>query len=265
MDRLTKALHLAGRRPRPPRSASVAQQKREIVYTRTRRLNPDREFLSEQRLISGIEDKRIIDAYKLLRTRVMHRMVQNNWKTLGITSAGENEGKTLTCINLGISIAMKLDQTVLLVDADMRRPTVHSLFGFTPKLGLVDHLESGTSIEKMLVQPGVEGIVVLPGRSTTKRSSELLTSVEMAEFVDECKNRYPSRFVLFDLPPGLVGDDVVAFAPYLDAILIVVEDNSTQTTDLARTLEVLEDIELLGVVLNKSSEHMQGYDYHHYY
>ncbi|MDH3639447.1 MAG: exopolysaccharide biosynthesis protein, partial [Gammaproteobacteria bacterium] len=99
----------------------------------------------------------------------------------------------------------------------------------------------------------------------TKRSSELLTSVEMAEFVDECKNRYPGRCVLFDLPPVLVGDDAVAFAPYLDAILIVVEDNSTQTTDLARMLEVLEDMDLIGVVLNKSSEHAKGYDYHHYY
>jgi capsular exopolysaccharide synthesis family protein len=241
-----------------------AEAERDISYTYTQTTPVDVSFLRKQRVIGGIQDRRIVDAYKVLRTRVWQRMQQNNWRTLGITSAGENDGKTLTAVNLGISLAMKFDHTVLLVDADMRRPNIHNLFGFQPTIGLRDYLESDTSIEDILVHPSIDRLVILPGRGSGEGSSELLASPRMLELVEELKSRYPSRIVLFDLPPVLVGDDVVAFAPSLDTAMLVVQDNKTQTDELARAIDLLDSVEIIGTVLNKSTEdNGQGYDYYY--
>jgi protein-tyrosine kinase len=266
MDRIAKALELARKSQRPAGGRMLqAGTEKEISYTYTRTVPVDVGFLRKQRVIGGIQDKGIIDAYKLLRTRVLQRMQQNNWRTLGITSAGEHDGKTLTAVNLAISIAMKLNYTVLLVDGDMRRPNIHNLFGFQPALGLRDYLESSASIEDILVHPSIDRLVILPGRGAGDGSSELLASPRMVELVEELKSRYPSRLVVFDLPPVLVGDDVVAFAPNLDTAMLVVEDNKTQADELARTIDLLEGVELIGTVLNKSTEdNTQAYDYYYY-
>jgi protein-tyrosine kinase len=265
MDRIAKALELARKSQRPSGGRMLqTDSETDISYTYTRTTPVDVGFLRKQRVIGGIQDKRVIDAYKLLRTRVLQRMQQNNWRTLGITSAGEHDGKTLTAVNLAISIAMKLNYTVLLVDADMRRPNVHNLFGFQPALGLRDYLESGAGIEDILVHPSIDRLVILPGRGAGDGSSELLASPRMVELVEELRSRYPSRLVLFDLPPVLIGDDVVAFAPNLDAAMLVVEDNKSQADELARTVDLLEGVELIGTVLNKSTEdNAQAYDYYY--
>jgi protein-tyrosine kinase len=265
MDRIAKALEMARKAQRPSRGGMLhAEAERDISYTYTQTTPVDVSFLRKQRVIGGIQDRGIVDAYKVLRTRVWQRMQQNNWRTLGITSAGENDGKTLTAVNLGISLAMKFDHTVLLVDADMRRPNIHNLFGFQPTIGLRDYLESDTSIEDILVHPSIDRLVILPGRGSGEGSSELLASPRMLELVEELKSRYPSRIVLFDLPPVLVGDDVVAFAPSLDTAMLVVQDNKTQTDELARAIDLLDSVEIIGTVLNKSTEdNGQGYDYYY--
>lgn len=265
MDRIAKALELARKSQRPAGGRMLqAEAEKDITYVYTRTIPVDIGYLRKQRVIGGIQDKRIIDAYKLLRTRVLQRMQQNNWKTLGITSAGEHDGKTLTAVNLAISIAMKLNYTVLLVDADLRRPNLHNLFGFQPALGLRDYLESDASIEDILVHPSIDRLVILPGRGAGDGSSELLASPRMVELVEELRSRYPSRLVLFDLPPVLIGDDVVAFAPNLDTAMLVVEDHKTQADELARTIDLLEGVELVGAVLNKSTEeNHQAYDYYY--
>jgi len=266
MDRIAKALELARQSQRASASGRMLQPgtERDISYTYTRTTPVDIGFLRKQRVIGGIQDKRVIDAYKLLRTRVLQRMQQNSWKTLGITSAVEHEGKTLTAVNLAISIAMKLNYTVLLVDADMRRPNVHNLFGFQPALGLRDYLESKASIEDVLVHPSIERLVILPGRGAGDGSSELLASPRMVDLVEELRSRYPSRLVLFDLPPVLVGDDVVAFAPNLDTAMLVIEDGRSQADELNRALDLLEGVDLIGTVLNRSTEeNAQAYDYYY--
>lgn len=264
MDRIAKALESARKSQRPTgRGMLHADLEKDISYTYTRTVPVDIGFLRKQRVIGGIQDKRIIDAYKLLRTRVLQRMEQNNWKTLGVTSAGEHNGKTLTAVNLAISIAMKLNYTVLLVDADMRRPNVHNLFGFQPELGLRDYLESNAAIDDILIHPSIDRLVVLPGRGIGHGTSELLASPRMVELVEELKTRYPSRLVLFDLPPVLLGDDVVAFAPNLDTAMLVVEDHKTQSDELVRAIDFLDGLDLIGTVLNKSTEDAQGYDYYY--
>ena len=262
MDKISKALELSRRSGGGHRRAYAAPAPEEISYTRTRSVALDPAYLGRQGIVEGLTDRSAVDAYKLLRTRTMQRMRQNDWKTLGITSARENEGKSLTAINLAISIAKKFEHTVVLVDADLRRPSVHRLLGFEPEVGLSDVLKYDTPVEDVLVHPGIHSLVIIPGREAVDGSSEHLASPKMGGLVQELRNRYPSRYVIVDLPPVLVGDDVVAFSPLLDAVMVVVEDEKTSTQELKRTMDLLEGVDIVGTVLNKSSDSNQDSYYY---
>lgn len=261
MDRISKAIELA----RGPAQGGAADSGkggvRSIEYTHSTPLHVPRAVLEQHRLIAACDDGRVIDSYKLLRTRLLRRMQMNGWSTLGITSATAREGKTLTAINLGVSIAMSLDHTALLVDADLRRPRVDSYFGCRDRPGLSDFLEGTISLEKVLVNPGnIARFLVVPAGRLRQNSSELIASERMRRLVSELKGRYPSRIVLFDLPPVLVGDDAIALAPELDAVLLVVQDSRTGRGEFARAVELLEGVNVVGTVLNDSSERTKGYE-----
>jgi capsular exopolysaccharide synthesis family protein len=226
----------------------------EIHYTQTRTVGLYPGWLRQNRIITGDAVDDYARAYKVLRTQVSQRMRANGWRTLAITSPGPREGKTVTAINLAISLALEANQTVLLVDADLRQPSVHTCLGFDAERGLRDHLLQGTPVEEILVHPEIRRLVVLPGGAPLSSSSELLSSPAMLRLVQEVKRRYPSRLVLFDLPPVLTSDDVLAFAPYIDAALLVLEDGRTERDDAARAAEMLQaaNQNLIGTVLNKS-------------
>jgi capsular exopolysaccharide synthesis family protein len=234
----------------PPRSAVAPAQ---IVYTQTRRAEVSSEYMRNKRVVTGQEPDGFTEAYRILRTQVLQRLSDNKWNALAVTSPGLNEGKTLTTINLAISLAMEVSYTVLLVDADLRHPSVHTYFGLEPEFGLSDYLISDKPLQEILVHPaGIQGLVILPGGKPLVNSAEMLNSPKMSRLVDELKARYHTRIVLFDLPPVLTTADAVAFAPYVDAALLVVEEGRTSTQDAQRATELLKDTHLIGAVLNKS-------------
>jgi capsular exopolysaccharide synthesis family protein len=234
----------------PPRGAVAPAQ---IVYTQTRHAEVSDEFLRNKRVITGSDPDAFTDAYGILRTQVLQQLRENRWNALVVTSPGFNEGKTLTAINLAISLAMEVSYTVLLVDANLRHPNVHSYFGIEPEFGLSDYLVADKPLQEILVHPaGIQGLVILPGGKPLANSAEMLNSPKMSRLVEELKTRYPSRIVLFDLPPLLTTADAIAFAPYVDAALLVLEEGKTSTQDAQRATELLKDTQLIGAVLNKS-------------
>ncbi len=224
-----------------------------ITYSRTRTVEVTEDFLREKRIISGLEQNSFTDAYKILRTQVLQRLKENNWNSVAITSPGFNEGKTLTAVNLAISLAMEVNYTVLLVDADLRHPSIHGYFGVEQGYGLSDFLTDDKPLGDLLVHPAnIPRFVILPGGKSLLNSAEMLNSPKMARLVDELKTRYPSRIVIFDLPPLLSAADALAFSPYVDAALLVVEEGKTQTEDARRAVGLLQGTNLIGTVLNKS-------------
>lgn len=222
-----------------------------IVYTHTRQVTIAPTRWEERRVIAAFEDGPLVEPYKILRTQVMLRMRENGWNLLGITSAGPSEGKTLTAANLAVSLAMDVRQTVLLVDANLRDPGVHHLFGIGESPGLADHLLDHKPVKDLLVHPGLPRLVILPAGRVVRGSSELLTSPPMLSLISEFKHRYPSRIILFDLPPLLPTDDTLAVSPYLDALLFVVEAGQTQVEEVEKSLRLLRGVPVLGTVLNK--------------
>lgn len=239
-------------------SSSGANVPASIVYTHTRTIDVAEAVLHEKRIISGYERNSYTDAYKMLRTQTLQRLKDNNWNSIAITSPGINEGKTLTAINLAISLAMEINYTVLLVDADLRHPSVHKYFGCESELGLSDYLTAGKPLSELLIHPkALRGVVILPGGKPLANSAEMLNSPQMARLVEELKARYPSRIILFDLPPLLGTADTLAFSPHVDAVLLVIEDGKTQAEDANRAIELLQGTNIIGTVLNKSSTSVQ--------
>jgi len=226
-----------------------------IVYTRTKSLNIPLSVLRSRRVMAAYDKGPFVDAIKILRTQVMHRLRVNNWNVLGVTSPGHGEGKTLTAVNLAVSLAMETTQTVLLVDADLSNPGVHEVFGLKDCPGLADYLLDNQPVEDLLVHPGIGRFVLLPGGRAISNSTEILTSPKMVALVEEFKDRYPSRIVIFDLPPLLHTADVLAFSPYTDALLLVVEEGKTTAEDLQRALSLVKNSSpVLGTVLNKAGQ-----------
>jgi protein-tyrosine kinase len=234
----------------------------EIQYTYTRKVAVDMDLLRRQRLIVNGSDKSLWETYKLLRTHVLHRTKRENRNTLMITGPLPNEGKSLTAINLAIAISQKVGQTVLLVDGDLRNPTIHRYLDLPSGPGLMDFLTSGYPIADSLMHPeGLSNLVVLPAGSSTTESAELLSSPRMLDLVRELKHFYPDRYVLFDLPP-LIYADSLAFAPLVDGIILVVESGRTPREEILHTMDLLKEFPVLGFVLNKI-DHMPE-SYYHY-
>lgn len=269
MDRIKQALDKAraeqstlmvNSAQRPP-SAVAPVTEEDIKYSQTKisQFNPQK--LRENRVIFGEADRSGLAAYKMLRTQVLQRMTANGWNALAVTSPMASDGKSLTAINLAISLARELHHTVLLVDMDLRNPSIHKYFGFEPERGIGDCLRSGTALGEVLINPGIDRLVVLPGRESIENSSEILASPATGRLVQELKTRYPSRMVLFDLPPILAADDALSFAPFVDAFLLVVRDGQTTKTALEQSLQVMKETTIIGSVLNAAEERPAEYYY----
>ena len=262
MDRFRTALQLhqeqqgqPGTRPQAAQAAGSQTLPPPIVYSRTRSLDIPLSVLRQRRVMAAYDRGPFVDAFKILRTQVMQRLRENNWNVVGVTSPGHGEGKTLTAVNLAVSLAMETSQTVLLVDADLRSPSIHEVFGLDDCPGLADYLLDNQPVEDLLVHPGIGRFVLLPGGRAISNSTEILTSPKMVALVEEFKNRYPARIVIFDLPPLLHTADVLAFSPYTDALLFVVEEGKTTAEQLQRALLLVKNSRpVVGTVLNKAGK-----------
>lgn len=251
-ERLKQQSGSAGPGAHRPEDYSVTQAP-PLIYSSTRAISLSEELMRDQRLITGYEEGPFVDAYKRLRAQVMQQFRQKGWNVLGVSSPTAHEGKTLTAVNLSLALAMDLTHTVLLVDADMSRPAVHRLFGMEQAPGLTEYLFDQVPLAPLLVHPGVGRLVFLPGGRSIKNSTEALASPKMAALAQELKHRYPSRFVVLDLPPILSRADVLGFSPHLDALLLVVEESRTSSVEVEQAVAAIAgSVPILGGVLNKS-------------
>lgn len=239
---------------------SLPSDKVNVSYTKTRIHTPDQNLLKQNRIISTASPAKWLESYRMLRTRCLQYMDSMQWKTVAITSTSSGSGNTLTAINLAISMAMELDRTALLVDCNLRRPNVDRVFGINTTVGLSDYLLNDTELSSMLVNPGVERLVVLPAGKPLFNATEMLRSPKMVRLVNELKSRYPSRIIIFDMPPILSHDDTLGFSPYVDCVLLVVEEGHTKTDELKNAASLLKDTNVLGAVFNKATDNKIGFN-----
>ena len=219
-------------------------------YTVSRSVTLNPQVLAANRCVGFQQDSREMEFYKVLRTQILQR-TNGGGNTVMVTSALPGEGKTLTAINLAFTFAKEFKQTALLVDCDLRQQQIHKVLGFPSEKGIVDYLLNDCPIQELFVWPGVEKLAVISGGKTVQESSELLGSPGMKNLVMDMKNRYPDRYVFFDVPPLLTSADSLAFAPFVDYILVTVQAEKTSLHDVNKALRLLPGEKVLGLVMNR--------------
>jgi len=231
------------------------------VYTETKVIPPDKKHLEKHRLMTLLDNPEVMDCYNLLRTQVLQRTRGKGHNSIMVTSVLAGEGKTVTAINLAVSIAREVNQTVLLVDTDLRNPKIDSYLGCDASVGLSDYFSREISLDQLLVNPGLAKMVVLPAGKPLQGSTEILGSPKMAKLVAEMKGRYPDRYVIFDCPPVLAVSDALVFSSYVDAVILVVEAGRSSRDQIRKAVELLQDANILGLVMNRGDGHSYGYYY----
>lgn len=221
------------------------------AYAESGRVALDPAHLAANRCVCFHTDCPELEYYKVLRTKLQFLMRPRGWRTLMVTSPGMEEGKTVTSVNLALTFAKAFNQTVLLVDADLRRPGVHRTLGFEAAAGLVDHLVDGRPLQELIVWPEIEQMTVLPAGRAVANSAELLGSARMKAVVEELKARYEDRTVIFDTGPVLDGADALALASHVEGFVLVVAEGVTGRAAVKKALDMLPREKFLGFVLNR--------------
>ena len=252
----------AGRFAAPPVAPqAVVQDLPNAAWLKEVELNPGQ--LEKSRIVAhNVTDPRC-RPYDVLRTQVLQAMDKRGWQFLAITSPTEGCGKTLTSVNLALSIARQEERSVVLVDLDLQRPKVATYLGLKTEHGVVSKLSGRTTLADSMLNAQVGGYqcALLPAETRSIHSSELIASRAMRTTLQEIKAAFPSSIVLLDLPPVFSGDDVLSILPFVDCFLLVAAVGSTTVSDVRECNRYLNSAEVIRIVLNKSSEQRTYYGY----
>lgn len=208
----------------------------------------------------------VSEAYRTLRTNIQFSNLDHPPQTILITSSGPGEGKSTTVANLAITFSQMGTKT-LLIDADFRRPILHSLFGMEKEPGITNCMAGRIPLEGIIRKSSVENLDLITCGVIPPNPSELLASQKMKEFVTQLKNKY--QMILFDSPPVIAVTDAMVLSLILDGVLLVISSGQTSQPGLDRAKSLLENVnaKVIGGVLNKieAKSSYGSYYYYHYY
>ena len=206
------------------------------------------------------------EAYRVIRTGVQFAQAGKELKSIAITSCTPNEGKSMTVGNLAV-VLTQAGKSVLLMDCDMRNPTVHKNFNLSNKVGLSSCISMGTPLSEAVQETKIENLYALTGGVIPPNPSELLGSERMQNILQRAKEEYD--YVLIDTPPVLPVTDALVLSCMVDGLIMVIDSGEIKV-EMAREVKnqlVHAGANILGVVLNKvrSEHHGYGYGYYYYY
>ena len=222
-------------------------------------LEPNLAILEANRLVSFCDSEHGITSFDILRTRILQTMKEKNWQSIAVTSPGVGAGKTFVALNLAGSIARLDSETPLLVDFDFRKPSISRYLGLEMKRSLIDHLVDDTPLSQIIVKIRSPEMEILPNLKPVPGPGEMIASSKVENLVKGLHNSPRWSSLIFDLPPVLLADDVIAFLPIVDCVLLVIAAGSTTIDEIENCFQLLEPFNILGTVLNKSVDEDQGY------
>ena len=265
MDSIKQALELARAAESAPAAARPSpgqpDSRPNLLDPQVVNIRLDAAQLEKSRIVAHGPSNEHGRYYDMLRTQILQEMDKKSWQFLAVTSPTAACGKTVTACNLAMSIARLPERSVLLVDLDLRKPIVANYLGIESAGGVLSVLEGrGTvSSEVLQVSIGPTSLMVLPGTVSRSGSSEWMASQTMGTLLQTIKREFRSRIVIFDLPPMLVGDDVISILPRMDAALLVAGIGSTSVSDIKECQKHLQRTPVVRVVVNKSTETAGSY------
>ena len=199
--------------------------------------------------------------YDMLRTQVLQEMDENGWQFLAVTSATAGCGKSVTACNLALSIARLAERSVLLVDLDLQKPKVAEYLGLKCDEGVLSVLEGQASLASVMLEVSAarSKMLVLPGEVCKSGSSEWMASQTMSTLLQNIRREFRSRLVIVDMPPMLIGDDVISVLPQMDAALLVAGVGNTSVADIKECHKHLKATPVVRVVVNRVTEVADAY------
>ena len=216
-------------------------------------------------IISYNNPKSVIsEQYRTIRTNIEYSNVDQNTKTILVTSSDKNEGKTTTVSNLAVSFA-NLNKKVLLIDCDLRNASIHKMFRLNNIYGLTDILAKDRAVDKCIQKTELENLYVLTAGAIPPNPAEILSSEKMKNLIEDLKNIYD--YIFIDTPPiGLV-TDAGALSSFIDGVVLVVKSESIEKKYLEETKKKLDavDARILGAILNSYKSEQKDYNYYSYY
>lgn len=236
----------------------------EPVFT-SRRVELDLESLASAGIVTpNAPRSAIADQYRVIKRPLIQNALGkgavplNHGNLIMVTSAMSGEGKSYTSINLAMSIAAELDHTVMLVDADVARPSIPRVLGLAPGPGLLDLLEGRAEMSQVLLRTNIEKLTVLPSGSPHPRATELLASEAMRNLIDDMATRYADRIIIFDSPPLLLTTESRVLATHMGQIVVVVHAGRTLQADVQHALSTIESCPVRMMLLNKAQGNAHG-------
>jgi protein-tyrosine kinase len=199
------------------------------------------------------------ELFKVLRTNLLFPAEGQPPKVILVTSPLPGDGKSFTSANLAISIAQGVEEHVMLIDCDVRKPTIHSLFGHKQVTGLSDYLAAGPDIAKILLKTPIAKLTLFPAGKPPQNPTELLSSKKMKALLEEVKGRYEDRYIIIDSPPPSMAAETNAIVNYVDGVLIVVKAGKTPQSAVTETIEQIGKEKVLGIVLNHADQSVKKY------
>lgn len=199
--------------------------------------------------------------YDMLRTQVLQAMDQNGWQILAITSPTAGCGKSVTACNLAMSVARLPERSVLLVDMDLQKPKVAEYLGFDFKGGLLSVLEGRATPPSRIVRVNIgrNQMLVLPSEVCRTGSAEWMASQTMTTLLETLKRDFRSHIIILDMPPLLIGDDVISVLPQIESVLLVASVGATTLSDIKESNRHLKSTSVVRVVVNKAAEKTEAY------
>jgi len=190
------------------------------------------------------------EQFKILRTNLLFPVSGNPPCSVMVTSALTGEGKSFVASNLATSVAMNINRYVLLIDCDLRKPSIHNRFGFGDVKGLSEYLSGGTSLEPLLLRTPINKLTILPAGRPPENPAELLSSQRMSALLNEVTERYSDRLIILDSPPSRLTSESGVLARWVDGILVVVKYSKTPRDVIADLVEKIGSDKILGAIIN---------------
>ncbi|BDV43029.1 polysaccharide biosynthesis protein [Geotalea uraniireducens] len=208
----------------------------------------------------------VSEEYRKLKSAIVSSARQGvKRNVIMVTSSIGGEGKSVTSLNLAISLAQEFDHTVLLVDADLRKPSINKYLGLKSGKGFSDCLSGEALLPDVLIKTGIGKLTVLPAGTPRRNPVELFSSQMMKDFINEIKSRYPDRYVIIDTPPVLPFAESRMLGALVDGIVLVIREGATTVDDVRETVDVLPKGKMLGAVYNVATVDSLSGRYHYYY
>lgn len=250
-------------RDRMPRTTplSAARDLTQMNWDELSPLHLEPETIARNRIVTGSRSDHAHAAFDMLRTKLLQKLRENNWSSIAITSPTPACGKTFTALNLAFSLAHQKDCRTLLLDLDLRRPQVGKTLGIRNMPSMESFLKGTSATRDAFLRHG-DNLAIAANKQPVHFSAELLQSPDTAEALRALRQRMSPDVVLFDLPPMLSSDDVLAFLPNVDCVILVAAaDYSTLNEVDVCERELAEKTNVLGVVLNKCRYSPEKYGY----